>query len=75
LPPNKDLQMKWWGQCIFKNTLEVSKGRFISSPPDKPDYAEWDVPDALKDDVDFAKKATFGKIGESWELEQYRICW
>lgn len=67
--------MKWWGQHIFKNTQEVLKDRYISAPPDETDYAQWDVPDYLKSDVNFANKATFGKKGESWELEQYRICW
>ncbi|KAK6211991.1 hypothetical protein LQW54_005519 [Pestalotiopsis sp. IQ-011] len=75
LPPNKDSQIKWWGQYIFKNTQEVVKGRSISAPPDKPDYAEWEVPDSLKDDIRFATKVTSGRKGESWELEQHRICW
>ncbi|KAF7540071.1 hypothetical protein G7054_g1703 [Neopestalotiopsis clavispora] len=51
LPPNRDSQIKWWGQYIFKNTQEVVKDQLISAPPDKPDYAEWDVPDSLKDDI------------------------
>ncbi|KAI1874479.1 hypothetical protein JX265_004687 [Neoarthrinium moseri] len=75
LPPNRDSQVKWWGQCIFKNTQEVLKDRFVSAPPDEPDYAEWKVPGSLKDDVNFANKATFGEKGELWNLEQYRICW
>ncbi|ETS78900.1 hypothetical protein PFICI_08753 [Pestalotiopsis fici W106-1] len=75
LPPNKDSQIKWWGQYIFKNTQEVKRGKFISAPPDKPDYAEWEVPDSLKNDIRFASKVTAGKKGESWELEQHRICW
>lgn len=75
LPPNRDAEMKWWGQRIFKNTQEFAKDRFISAPPDKPDYDEWNVPGALKDDVNFANTATFGGKGKAWELEQYRICW
>lgn len=67
--------MKWWGQWIFKNTQEVSKNRFLSAPPDRPDYAEWEVPKSLVEDVNFANKATFGGKGKSWKLEQYRICW
>ncbi|KAM0812033.1 hypothetical protein AB5N19_14350 [Seiridium cardinale] len=75
LPPNKESQMKWWGQRIFKNTQEVAKDKFISAPPDAPDYAEWNVPDSLKDDVNFANEVTFGTKVQAWELEQYRICW
>jgi hypothetical protein len=75
LPPNRDSQIKWWGQYIFKNTQEVVEGQLISAPPDEPDYAEWDVPDSLKDDIRFAGKVTAGKKGESWDLEQHRICW
>lgn len=67
--------MKWWGQSIFKNTQEVVGGRLVSAPPDAPDYAEWDVPKSLVDDVNFASRATFGDKCKSWDLEQYRICW
>ncbi|KAI1506025.1 FAD dependent oxidoreductase [Biscogniauxia marginata] len=75
LPPNEERQLKWWGQCIFKNTQTTPGGRQVSAPPPHPDYAQWDVPETLKEDVQYANKATFGKLGETWKLEQYRICW
>ncbi|KAI0602817.1 FAD dependent oxidoreductase [Biscogniauxia sp. FL1348] len=75
LPPNEQRQLKWWGQCIFKNTQTTPGGARISAPPPRPDYAQWEVPEALKADVQYANKATFGELGEAWELEQYRICW
>ncbi|KAI0476084.1 FAD dependent oxidoreductase [Xylariaceae sp. FL0804] len=74
-PPNADRQIKWWGQCTFKNTQEVSPGRRVSAPPPHPDYAQWQVPDRLKEDIAFANKLTFGKIGEKWEYHSHRICW
>ncbi|KAI5921814.1 FAD dependent oxidoreductase [Camillea tinctor] len=75
LPPNENRQLKWWGQCIFRNTQTTPGGARISAPPLKNDYAQWEVPEKLKEDVKYANKATFGEIGERWELEQYRICW
>ncbi|CAJ2504204.1 Uu.00g115980.m01.CDS01 [Anthostomella pinea] len=63
LPLNKDRQLKWWGQYIFRNTQETPAGRQISAPPPDPDYAQWDVPDVLKKDVGFANRVTFGKRG------------
>ncbi|KAI1486836.1 FAD dependent oxidoreductase [Biscogniauxia mediterranea] len=75
LPPNEQRQLKWWGQRIFKNTQTTPGGARVSAPPPRPDYAQWEVPEALKADVQYANKATFGELGEAWELEQYRICW
>ena len=67
--------MKWWGQKIFKDTQEVTKGHSLSAPPAKADYAQWNVPLSLQDDVSFANKVTFGERGQKWQLEQHRICW
>ena len=75
MPPNRDGQMKWWGQKIFRNTQEVTKGHSLSAPPAQADYAQWDVPPSLQDDVGFANKVTFGERGQKWQLEQHRICW
>ncbi|RYP91109.1 hypothetical protein DL770_002765 [Monosporascus sp. CRB-9-2] len=75
LPPNKDRQLKWWGQHIFKNTQKMPSGTELSAPPPERDYAQWEVPESLKEDVSFANKVTFGKQGESWKIEQHRICW
>ncbi|RYO85563.1 hypothetical protein DL766_007542 [Monosporascus sp. MC13-8B] len=75
LPPDKDRQLKWWGQHIFKNTQKMPSGTELSAPPPARDYAQWDVPGSLKEDVSFANKATFGRQGESWKIEQHRICW
>lgn len=75
LPPNEEKQLKWWGQSIFRNTGTTPSGGELSSPPSAPDYAQWDIPQFLKDDIDVANKATFGTQGESWKLEKYRICW
>lgn len=74
LPLNEDNMLKWWGQYIFKNTQTIA-GRQISAPPAASDYAQWAVPDALVQDVEFANKATFGKRGEAWKVTQHRICW
>ncbi|RYP44780.1 hypothetical protein DL768_008791 [Monosporascus sp. mg162] len=75
LPPNKDRQLKWWGQHIFKNTQKMPSGTELSAPPPERDYAQWEVPESLKGDVNFANRVTFGKQGESWKIEQHRICW
>ncbi|KAL7621032.1 hypothetical protein AAE478_008344 [Parahypoxylon ruwenzoriense] len=75
LPPTEDKLLKWWGQCIFKNTQTLPSGRQISIPPISADYEQWSVPDALVEDVEFAKKATFGRFGEAWKTTRHRICW
>ncbi|KAK7752538.1 hypothetical protein SLS62_005506 [Diatrype stigma] len=75
LPPNANKQLKWWGQCIFKNTQTMASGLELSAPPPESDYAQWNVPEPLKEDISFANKVTFGKKGESWKIEQHRICW
>ncbi|KAI1779206.1 FAD dependent oxidoreductase [Hypoxylon cercidicola] len=74
LPPNEENKLKWWGQYIFKNMQTIS-GHQISAPPAAADYAQWEVPDALVQDVEFANKVTFGKRGENWKITQHRICW
>ncbi|KAI1343502.1 sarcosine oxidase [Xylariaceae sp. FL0016] len=75
LPLNSDKQLKWWGQHIFKNTQKMSSGNRISAPPPHADYAEWEVPGTLKEDVEFAKDVTFGKFGKDWNIHTHRICW
>ncbi|KAI1196715.1 FAD dependent oxidoreductase [Nemania serpens] len=76
LPPTpKDREMKWWGQTIFKNTREVLPGHYVSSPPPKPDYAQWEVSERLKDDIKHANKVFYGKKTAHWALGKHRICW
>ncbi|TGJ80121.1 hypothetical protein E0Z10_g8634 [Xylaria hypoxylon] len=76
LPPTPDdREMKWWGQTIFKNTREVLPGHYVSSPPPKPDYAQWEVSKRLKDDIKYANKVFYGKKTAHWNLEKHRICW
>ena len=73
LPPTKDHELKWWGQTIFTNTRDVFPGRQISMPPPKSDYAQWEVPRKLKDDIVHAKEVFYGDT--DWKLEKHRICW
>lgn len=75
LPPTKDKELKWWGQTIFRNTLEVLPGRYLSTPPPQPDYAQWDVSRRLKEDINYACNVFYGKKGAKWKLEKHRICW
>jgi hypothetical protein len=75
LPPTKDQELKWWGQTIFSNTQEVLPGRFVSTPPAQPDYAQWKVSGKLKEDIDHANKVFYGKNGATWKMEKHRICW
>ncbi|KAI1848634.1 hypothetical protein JX266_005493 [Neoarthrinium moseri] len=75
LPPTKDRELKWWGQTIFKNTREVLPGRYLSAPPPKPDYTQWEVSGRLKEDINHANKVFYGKNGASWKMEKHRICW
>jgi len=69
--------MKFWGQIIFRNTLEHPDASIpLSMPPMQSDYAQWDVPLRLKDDVRQAPKSLFGtKDLGTLELEKFRICW
>ena len=75
LPPTPDREIKWWSQTIFKNTREVVPGRQISMPPPQPDYAQWHVPQKLKDGIDHANKVFYGTRGAHWKIEKHRICW
>ncbi|KAI1803476.1 sarcosine oxidase [Daldinia bambusicola] len=75
LPLTADKKLKWWGQCIFKNTQTMPSGRQISAPPPSADYAQWSVPEALVEDVKFANTAIFGKRGEAWKITEHRLCW
>jgi hypothetical protein len=75
LPPTKDRELKWWGQTIFTNEQEVLPGRYLSAPPAKPDYGQWDVSSKLKDDIAYANHVFYGKKTADWKMEKYRICW
>ncbi|PPJ59837.1 hypothetical protein CBER1_04952 [Cercospora berteroae] len=75
LPPTKDRELKWWGQTIFSNNTEVLPGRFISAPPAKSDYAQWDTSKRMKQDIDYANNVFYGKKGANWNFDKYRVCW
>ncbi|KAF2765195.1 FAD dependent oxidoreductase [Teratosphaeria nubilosa] len=75
LPPTPDRELKWWGQKIFKNTHMALPGRYLSAPPAKPDYDQWNVHPHLKEDIDHANKVFYGHKGAKWKMEKYRICW
>ena len=75
LPPTKDRELKWWGQTIFSNNQEVLPGRFISAPPAKSDYAQWDTSKRMKHDIDYANEVFYGKKGAHWKFDKYRVCW
>ncbi|TDZ29850.1 L-pipecolate oxidase [Colletotrichum spinosum] len=75
VPHSGDRTLKFWGQTIFRNTLDHANGSRISRPPAEPDYAQRDVPKALKEDVDFAGKSVYGKSSDEFEVDEYRICW
>ncbi|KAI1408279.1 FAD dependent oxidoreductase [Hypoxylon sp. FL1857] len=75
LPLTEDKRLKWWGQTLFKNTQTLPSGRQVSAPPASSDYAQWVIPDSLIKDVELANRFTFGKLGESWSIQQHRICW
>ncbi|KAI0116662.1 FAD dependent oxidoreductase [Hypoxylon sp. NC0597] len=75
LPLTEDKKLKWWGQTIFKNTQTMPSGRQVSAPPASPDYAQWSVTDPLIRDVELANRVTFGERGESWTIQEHRICW
>ncbi|KAK1453460.1 FAD dependent oxidoreductase [Colletotrichum melonis] len=75
VPHSKDKTLKFWGQIIFRNTQTHANGSQISAPPPAVDYAQLEVPDSLKEDVDYAGKSLFGKGSETFKNENYRICW
>lgn len=67
---------KYWGQIIFQNTVKHSATSIsLSMPPAQSDYAQWDVPLALKDDVRRGPKSIFGRKHLTQDLEKFRICW
>ncbi|KAK1981877.1 FAD dependent oxidoreductase [Colletotrichum cereale] len=75
VPHSKDRTLKFWGQIIFRNTQPHPNGGRFSAPPPAPDYAQFDVPKTLRDDVDFAGESLFGKGSAGFKNENYRICW
>ena len=75
LPPTPDRELKWWGQTIFSNTREVLPGRWISMPPAKPEYGQWEISGRLKEDINHANRVFYGKKGATWTMEKHRICW
>ncbi|EFQ34271.1 FAD dependent oxidoreductase [Colletotrichum graminicola] len=75
VPHSKDKTLKFWGQIIFRNTQPHPNGDRFSAPPPASDYAQFDVPKTLRDDVDYAGKSLFGKGSAGFKNENYRICW
>ncbi|EME86329.1 uncharacterized protein MYCFIDRAFT_45479 [Pseudocercospora fijiensis CIRAD86] len=75
LPPTKDNELKWWGQTIFENTQELFPGRWVSYPPPKQDYGQWDASRRMREDIDHANHVFYGKKGANWQMEKYRVCW
>jgi hypothetical protein len=72
LPPIEENQIKFWGQSIFQFP---QGGSDLSQPPTGADYNQWEVPEALKEDVAIARKSTFGDRGTDWKIHTHRICW
>ncbi|KAI0118242.1 sarcosine oxidase [Nemania sp. FL0031] len=73
LPPIEGNQIKFWGQTIFQFPQGISR---ISQPPIGAEYNQWSVPEALKEDVAVAGKATFGEDRtDHWLIHNHRICW
>jgi hypothetical protein len=54
---------------------EISPGNRISMPPAEVDYAQWNVPKKLQEDIDYANHVFYGKKGANWPMKKYRICW
>ncbi|KAH7136255.1 FAD dependent oxidoreductase [Dactylonectria macrodidyma] len=75
VPHPEDKMVKFWGQWIFKNTQKHPSGLEFSMPPQEADYAQWNVPKALQDDVRFANPVIFGEQGKDFPMDQFRICW
>ncbi|KAK7432504.1 hypothetical protein QQZ08_001069 [Neonectria magnoliae] len=75
VPHLQDKMVKFWGQHILKNTQQHPSGLEFSMPPQKADYAQWDVPESLKDDVRYANTAIFAEQGENFPIDQFRLCW
>ncbi|KAL1877515.1 hypothetical protein Daus18300_002503 [Diaporthe australafricana] len=75
VPHSRDRTLKFWGQTFFTNTRPHPNGRAMSSPPSEPDYAQFEVPATLKEDVDFAGKTIFGRLSDDFNTENYRVCW
>jgi len=72
----KDSILKFWGQCFVKNTvLHPISEENLSMPPSEPEYAQWDVPECLKDDVRTGNSSFFGKNADPLEMEHFRLCW
>jgi hypothetical protein len=44
-------------------------------PPDEPDYAQWELSQRMKGELDLVCEGIFGKKGHEFRLENYRICW
>jgi len=74
LPPTAENYLKFWMDKPFKNTQRHFSGRDISMPPNEPDYAQWNLSETLKDEVEAVTRAIFGE-GKNFTIEEYRICW
>lgn len=44
-------------------------------PPPEHEYAQWQVSERLKKDIDHANQVFYGKKGANWKMEKHRICW
>ena len=44
-------------------------------PPLDADYAQWNVPKRLQDDIGVGNGTIFGRNAEGLKMEQFRICW
>jgi sarcosine oxidase/L-pipecolate oxidase len=74
-PPNAENQLKFARDVSFTNTVEHSSGRLISMPPDEPYYAQWNLSQRMKDELDQVREGIFGKNSSKSFFENYRICW
>lgn len=55
--------------------MEVSPGRHISMPPPQSDYAQWQVPGRLQEDIEYAGNVFYGRKATNWKYKKHRICW
>jgi hypothetical protein len=69
--------VKCWGQIFVRNTIihHVTK-EALSAPPPESDYAQWNVPPVLREDVHWALRSLYGdETARPLKMEDHRICW
>ncbi|KAK3988903.1 FAD dependent oxidoreductase [Cladorrhinum sp. PSN332] len=69
---------KYWGHTLFRNTVNHTvTGLPLSAPPQETDYAQYDVPQRLKEDVHSASQSIYGAAEARFKqtLQEFRICW